>query len=150
MKRFTAFTEEQGRQLVKARRNDVERVLAVVAMLIVALALGFGYGLKLVSDASDRADAANKGFVAFNRQRAAEAKQQAEAAKEQSQKAALDAYASCRRQQHSTIAQLKGLHVLLLIPDPAVHAAALHYQHYLEAQHLLDVPLCTKPPEGSG
>jgi hypothetical protein len=149
MRRFTAFNDDQSHQLVQARLHDVRRIILVVSLLVVALASGFGYGLYLVADASSRADSAGRAAAQIIRDRALEAKQLAAANQKKADEGARLAYAACRRQQEATQAGLIGVHVLLADPDPHVHQVAVRYYHFLNAQHLLDVPDCPKPPKGS-
>lgn len=146
MKRFSAFTYEQARQLFEARLHDVKRIIVVVSMLVVALALGFGYGLQRVADASSQADSAFRASQQIIRDRAADAKRLAAENQKNAAESARTAYAACRRQQEATLAQRKQVHVLLADPDPHVHHLAVAYNRFLTAQHLLDVPDCPKPP----
>jgi hypothetical protein len=139
-RRFTAFTE----QLQEARHRDVRRVLVVDAMLVVALALGFGYGLQRVSDASDRADSANRAVAALNKNRSIEAKNTAH-------NAVVAAYAACRRQQESQAITRQLYHFLghVADSDPKLQAEFDHLYADLQARGLLEVPKCQKPPKGT-
>jgi len=142
-KRFSAFTDEQAEQLRAQEINDVHRVMVVLALLVVALAIGFGYGLKRVADASDRADSANRAVAALNRERSVEAKTSA-------RKAAESAYAACRRQQESQPITRDFFH---LIRDLSLTVRLdrefrkLHDE--LVASKAFDVPKCVKPPKGT-
>jgi len=147
VRRFPAFTPEQRRQLVAARRNDVRRVIVVDVMLVVALALGFGYGLQRVSDASTRADSAGKAVAAINRQRSTDAKETAH-------KAAVTAYATCRRQQEQQPVSREFFHFLKDVAaavqeDPSLRVEYQNLHHDLQARGLLEIPKCQKPPKGT-
>lgn len=149
MKRFEHFTDDQAHELARARKDDYRRVALLATLLVCALALGFGYGLNRVSEASDHADAASRAAAQVIRDRALDAKKIAEETTKKAAENARTAYAACRRQQESTHAARVGVKVVLADPDPRVHHLALQYRQLLDTQHLLDIPDCPKPPKGS-
>jgi hypothetical protein len=146
VKRFKAFTDEQAQQLAKALNDYWKNVSLVVSLLFVGVVLGFGYGLKVVSDSSHDADAALRAANQVIRDRATDARRLAAANQKNAIESAKTAYAACRRQQESTQAARIGAKALLADPDPNAHHLAIRYYRFLNAQHLLDVPICPKPP----
>lgn len=143
MKRFTQFGRTQAEELANAINEVWYKILIVVLLMLVGMAIGFGYGLKLVADASHRADTVARDLSNLNRQRALEAKESA-------RKAQASAYATCRRQQESQPVTRDFFH---LIRDLSVTAEQRHeFRHLhdeLVAQRAFAVPKCIKPPKGA-
>ncbi len=149
-KRFSAFTDEQAEQLRAQENQDVHRVMVVLAMLVVALALGFGYGLKEVADASSHADSAFRASQQVIRERAADAKKLAAVNQKKADESARSAYAACRRQQESQPVTRDFLHLLRdMATTPLLRHEYHHLHAELEAMHAFKIPKCVKPPKGT-
>ena len=143
MRHFEGFSEEQQLALNEALDELRRAVLIVVVMLILGVAIGFGWGLKLVADASDRADSANHAVAVLNKDRSAEAKKSAH-------KAAESAYAACRRQQESQPITRDFFHLIRDLSLTVKLTAEFRQLHdELVASKAFDVPKCIKPPKGT-
>lgn len=146
MTRFAHFTEDQRHELDALWKT----VIALVVILLLGIAIGFGYGLKLVSDSSDRADTALRASNQVIRDRAADARRLAAENQKKAEASARSAYAACRRQQESAGTTREFFHLIRdLSVTPSQHAEYRQLHDDLKAKHLLDVPKCIKPPKGT-
>ena len=148
--RFTAFSGDQADQLAHELDNLWKRAAMLIAILAVGGALGFGWALKGIHDASDRGDRASARAAAVNRRLIHDANQRAADSRAQAEASAKAAYAACRRQQESVVVSREFFAVLrpaLVAHNPPWLVHKLF--HDIDAQHSLEIPKCQKPPKGS-
>jgi len=151
MKRFAHFTPDQQEELQHASDNLVRRLIQVICILVVALAISFGYGLKVVADTSHHADTALRTAAQISRERAADAKKIAEMNARKARQSARSAYAACRRQQRTAANGRAFIHLAIPRYDPtrpaALQAQVDRFYAKLKAEQAFKIPECPKPQE---
>lgn len=156
------FTPEQAKVVAAALddvrddlRKEIKRIIVrLLGVLIVVLLVSTAWvyhrldeNTQQLAAASQSADRANRETARVNRIIADDARERSDEAARSARKTARSAYAACRLTAYEHVGNQLLVNTLLASPIYAVHVQALKYQDYLQAQHLLDIPVCPKPPK---